>query len=68
MADNQLLEGVDIFVSFPQTALMLIPGQLRVDSSFKVAVKVLVQMLEPELLAFLHIDVRTGCSDKPSKA
>ena len=68
MADNQLLEGVDIFVSFPQTALMLILGQLRVDSFFKVAMKALVQMLEPELLAFLHIDVRTGCSDKPSKA
>ena len=35
MADDQLLEGVDIFIWFPQTVPNLILGQLRMDSSLR---------------------------------
>ena len=34
MANDWLLEGVNIFIPFPQTTPMLIPDQLRMDSSF----------------------------------
>ena len=33
MVDDWLLEGVDIFISFPHTVPMLIPDQLRMGSS-----------------------------------
>ena len=35
MADDQLLEGVDIFIRFPQIVPNLILGQLRMDSSLR---------------------------------
>ena len=35
MTNDQLLEGVDIFVVLPQMAPMLIADQLRMDSSIR---------------------------------
>ena len=35
MADDLLLEGVNIFIRFPQTVLNLILSQLRMDSSLR---------------------------------
>ena len=54
MADDQLLEGVDILKAFSQMVPMLMRGQLELDPPFVVLLRVSTQLREVEQAFSLH--------------
>lgn len=69
MVDDRLLKGFDIFISFPHTAPMLIPYQLRMGSSLGWESEDLCPATRVWCSPLSYTkDARTGYLDIPSEA